>query len=113
MEPNLFKYIWRHSRRDQLGILLLVLLSLPFYFASLNLPKQIVNQGIQGQGFESPEDVQRFGRLELPFGETLTGQPVLLFEGIGLDQVETLLTLSFAFLGLVCVNGAFKYVINT
>ena len=34
MEPNLFKYIWRHSKREQIFILLLVLLSLPFYFLS-------------------------------------------------------------------------------
>lgn len=113
MEPNLFKYIWQHSRRDQMGILLLVLVSLPFYFASLNLPKQIVNQGIQGHGFESPTDTQLFGRIFLPLGDWLFGEDVLLFEGIPLDQVETLLTLSFVFLGLVCVNGGFKFIINT
>ena len=32
MEQNLFKYIWRHSKAEQLGLLLLVLSSLPFYF---------------------------------------------------------------------------------
>ncbi|SMF09400.1 ABC-type multidrug transport system, ATPase and permease component [Tistlia consotensis] len=113
MEPNLFKYIWRHSKRDQAAILLLVLVSLPFYFASLNLPKQIVNVGIQGKGFAGPADTQVMGKLFLPLGDVLFGHPVLLFGGLRFDQVETLLILSFAFLGLVCVNGAFKFVINT
>ncbi|WP_421708002.1 ATP-binding cassette domain-containing protein [Algihabitans sp.] len=113
MEANLFRYIWRHSRRDQLAILLLVVLSLPFYFLSLNLPKQIVNQGIQGQGFDSVDDTRFFGRIHLPFGEAMTGEPILLFEGLELAQPGFLLALSFTFLALVCVNGGFKFVINT
>src|SRR4051812_11712118 len=46
MEKSLFRYIWRHSRRDQLIISMVVLASLPFYFASLDLPKRIVNEAI-------------------------------------------------------------------
>jgi putative ABC transport system ATP-binding protein len=113
MEPRLFRYIWRHSKREQLAILLLVLLSLPFYFLLLNLPKDIVNRGIQGQGFAGPTDTQTFGQLFLPFGEALTGQPVLLYDGVQMQQTTLLLTLSFVFLGLVIVNGLFKFVINT
>ncbi len=113
MDGNLFRYIWRHSKREQMAILLLVALSLPFYFASLDLPKQIVNQGIQGQGFESVTDTQPFGRIHLPFGEALFGEPVLLFEGVMLEQPGYLLALSFVFLALVCINGGFKFVINT
>ena len=48
MEPNLFKYIWQHSRAEQVSILLLVLCSLPFYFVVLEVPKNIINRGIQG-----------------------------------------------------------------
>lgn len=113
MEPNLFKYIWRYSRRDQLGILLLVLLSMPFYFISLDLPKSIVNKGIQGEGFEGPASTQPLMRFELPYGEALTGGPVVLFDGFELQQSGLLLALSFAFLGFVLVNGIFKFVINT
>jgi putative ABC transport system ATP-binding protein len=113
MERSLFRYIWRHSRRDQLAILLLVAISLPFYFLSLDLPKQIVNQGIQGQGFESIEDTQPFGQIHLPLGSALFGEPVLLFEGVSLEQPGYLLALSFTFLALVCINGGFKFVINT
>ena len=113
MERNLFRYIWRHSKREQVAILLLVLLSLPFYFLSLNLPKDIVNRGIQGQGFASPGDTEVFGRFHLPYGEALFGQPVLVSSGIEMEQTTLLLTLSFIFLGLVIVNGLFKFVINT
>src|SRR3546814_1573866 len=60
MEPNIFKYVWRHSRSEQVAILLIVLASLPFYYLSLNLPKQIVNEGIQGQDFDQPGATQPF-----------------------------------------------------
>jgi putative ABC transport system ATP-binding protein len=113
MEPNLFKYVWRHSRAEQIGILILVLISLPFYFLSLDLPKSIVNQGIQGQGFDGPGSTIALFKLDLPFGDLLTGETIPLFGGFELEQQDLLLALSFAFLALVLVNGAFKFVINT
>ena len=113
MEPKLFKYIWRHSKRDQLFILALVLLSLPFYFFSLQLPKQIINEGIQGQGFAGPGSTQSFLGFDLPFAELLFGRPVTLFEGFDLEQLALLFALAFTFLFLVIVNGVFKFVINT
>ncbi len=113
MEPNLFKYIWRHSKTEQVGILILVLVSLPFYFVSLNLPKSIVNTGIQCQGFEGPGSTQPVFGIDLPLGDLLTSAPVVLFGGFDLEQEGLLLALSFAFLGLVLVNGGFKFVINT
>lgn len=113
MEPNLFRYIWQHSRREQLGILFLVAASLPFYFLMLNLPKDIVNRGIQGQGFAGPTDTQVFLRTPVPLSETLTGEQLFIYEGVALDQTALLLALSFVFLGLVIANGLFKFVINT
>ena len=41
-----------------MGILLLVLISMPFYFLSLNVPKNIVNIGIQGEGYGGPGSTQ-------------------------------------------------------
>ena len=55
MERNLFKYIWRHSWRDQVYILSIVLLLQVFYFISLDLPKRIVNDGIRGDAFKNGE----------------------------------------------------------
>ena len=113
MEPNIFKYIWHHSKREQIAILLLVLLSMPFYFIALDVPKRIINQGIVGEGFDGPGSVRAFLPIDLPFGEMLTGEPVALFDGFMVEQQELLLALSFAFLFLVVVNGGFKFVINT
>ncbi|MHA1599450.1 MAG: ABC transporter transmembrane domain-containing protein, partial [Alphaproteobacteria bacterium] len=90
-----------------------MLLSLPFYFLALDLPKRIVNRGIQGVGFAGPDSTQVFLALDLPFGEALTGATVRLFDGIALTQPAYLLALSFAFLAMVAVNGGFKFVVNT
>ena len=53
MEPSLTRYIWKHTRKQQLYILIVLLSMIP-YFMSFDLPKQIVNGPIQGKGFESP-----------------------------------------------------------
>ncbi|MEO1191119.1 MAG: ABC transporter ATP-binding protein [Pseudomonadota bacterium] len=113
MEHNLFKYVWRHSRPEQITILTLVALSMPFYFVSLDLPKMIVNQGIQGQGYGPEELTQQALVIYLPLMELLTGTPVKLFEGFALEQETMLIFLSFAFLMMVVVNGLFKLTINT
>ncbi len=113
MERNLFKYVWRHSKPEQVVILILVAVSMPFYFLSLDLPKQIVNRGIQGQGFSAEQATQKFLSINLPFGELLTGAPIQLFSGFSFEQETLLVVLSFAFLALVIVNGLFKLTINT
>lgn len=46
VEPSLFSFIWRHSKRQQLGLLVLTLLTFPFLYATLELPKRIVNDAI-------------------------------------------------------------------
>lgn len=88
MEPTLFKYIWRYSKSQQITLLLVTLVSFPFLYYSLDLPKTIINQAIGGTDF--PKTV---------FGQEL-------------DQIEYLLVLCFAFLALVLINGGFKYWIN-
>ena len=114
IEPNLLKYIWRHSRKSQLWMLVIILLSMPTYFLSLDLPKRIVNGPIQGTGFENPDDTATFFAFDLPFGEYLTGgDPIPIFSGFELDRVSFLMALSITFLGLVAANGAFKLYINT
>ena len=70
MEPSLFKYIWKHTKPQQVWILAVILLSMVPYFLSLELPKQIVNGPIQGQGFDSPEATQKCSGVE-----QLGGQP--------------------------------------
>ena len=55
MERGLFGFIIRYSKREQLLIVPLVILSMVVLFASLDLPKTIVNEPIQGKRFPNPE----------------------------------------------------------
>ncbi len=113
MERNLLKYIWMHSRGDQLWMLVVILASMPTYFLSLELPKRIVNGPIQGKGFENPGDTETFMQIDLPFSGWLFGEPLTLFSGFSMERVDLLFTLSGMFLLLVFANGMFKLYINT
>jgi putative ABC transport system ATP-binding protein len=86
---------------------------MPTYFLSLELPKRIVNNPIQGVGFETPGATSTFLEFYLPFDELLFGKPILLFSGFELERLSLLLVLSVAFLSLVIANGLFKLHINT
>ena len=88
MEPSIFRFIFRHSKRQQLLLLALTGASFPFLYYSFELPKLIINQAIGGRDF-----------------------PRELF-GMSLDQVPYLMVLCFIFLALVLINGGFKYTIN-
>ena len=88
MEPTIFKFILRYSKSRQIALLLLTLVSFPFLYASLELPKTIINDAIGAQEF-----------------------PKTLFN-IQFDQIEYLLVLCAFFLSLVLINGAFKFVVN-
>jgi putative ABC transport system ATP-binding protein len=116
MERNLFKYIWRHSWRDQVYILAIVLLLQVFYFVSLDLPKRIVNDGIRGQAFKVGENhLDTLPFMQIAFGPYPSiGMPeVTLFSGIPLDQMEYLFALCFAYLFFVVLNGWMKQWVNT
>ncbi|HZE60763.1 MAG TPA: ABC transporter transmembrane domain-containing protein [Burkholderiales bacterium] len=94
MERSLFGFIIKYSKRDQLLIVPLVVASMVVYYLSLDLPKTIINQAIQGVAFPSAESVKR-----------------LL--GFDLHRIPYLLALSILFLGLIVVNGWLKLQINT
>ncbi|MER2268359.1 ABC transporter ATP-binding protein, partial [Methylobacterium oxalidis] len=111
LQPSLFGYVWRHSKRDQLAICAVVLASLPFYFASLDLPRRIVNDAITGNAFESRQTAP-FLELTIHWPGWLGGGATTLFEGFQLGRMELLLGLSGLFLLLVLINGAFKLWIN-
>ena len=114
MDKNLAKYIWTHTSRHQLWILFIILVSMPTYFMSLDLPKQIVNGPIQGDGFTTPGARQTFLALSIDLPDWIsTAEPFVLFEGFSLDRFQMLMALSAAFLVLVIVNGLFKLYINT
>ena len=94
VEPTLFRFILRYSKRDQLLIVPLVVGSMVVYYLSLDLPKTIINQAIQGAGFKTPDAVKHF-------------------LGFDLTRIPYLLALSGVFLALIVLNGWFKFQINT
>ena len=101
MERSLFKFIWRYSKAQQITTLILILISFPFLYLSLDLPKTIVNEAIAAEGsFFTPF------QFELPF----IGHVDLWSKEF--DQLEYLFMLCGGFLALVFINGGFKYRIN-
>jgi putative ABC transport system ATP-binding protein len=90
LEPTIYRFILRHSLPSQIFLLVLTLVSFPFLYYSLLLPKTITDGAIKG-GKHFP----------------------LYVLGFELDQISYLMVLCAAFLGLVFMNGGFKYYINT
>jgi putative ABC transport system ATP-binding protein len=88
LEPTLYRFIFRHSMKRQVLVLLVTLVSFPFYYYALDLPKTIVNRAIGGKRF--PQE----------------------YLGLEFDQIPYLLVLCSVFLALVFINGGFKYLIN-
>ncbi len=108
MEKNIFGYVWRFSRRQQITMTLMSAASLPFLYLFYEVPKTIINEAIQGIGIEYPMNL----------GETMTFSllglevPLLGPFEVTLDQAPYLFLLCALFLILVGVNQGFKYVIN-
>jgi putative ABC transport system ATP-binding protein len=94
VERSLFGFIIRYSKRDQLLIVPLVVASMVVYYLSLDLPKTIINQAIQGVSFPSADSVKRW-------------------LGFDLERIPYLFALSLLFLGLIVLNGWLKFQINT
>ncbi|NVK40597.1 MAG: cyclic nucleotide-binding domain-containing protein [Oceanospirillaceae bacterium] len=88
LEPTLMRFIWRYSAPQQLILLAITLLSFPVLYASLELPKRILNEAIGGTLF-----------------------PVTLF-GIDFNQLQLLLTLCALFLFTLLLNGLIKMRLN-
>ncbi|MGE0154869.1 MAG: ABC transporter transmembrane domain-containing protein [Reyranellaceae bacterium] len=121
MEKSLFRYVWRHTKAEQFSILLIIILAQVFYFLSLNIPKNIVNEAIQGRSF--PKDAAghvvegsttNFFTIDIPIPGFLSDiGSIRVFDGFALEQIPYLFALSFLFLAMVIINGQFKLNINT
>ena len=112
MERGLFGFIFRYSKREQLLIVPLVIASMVVLFASLDLPKTIVNEPIQGKRFPNPDSTVTFLRIAPNLPDFLGGQQVL-FEGFALERTPYLIALSLTFLALIVISGLLKLQINT
>ena len=112
MEPNLFRYAWRFSKREQMLVFGLILLSLPFNWISFEIPKRIVNDAIQGRSFKDGHNVAMLFDWTFTLPDFLGGGTILQFPGFSFGQLNYLFVLSGLFLLFVLINGWFKYSIN-
>ena len=94
LDRSIYRFVVRFSLKDTLVICVLVALAQVFYYISLDLPKNIMNQGIQGKGIQFPADPGGLG-------------------WVSLDQVGYLLWLCLLFLLAVLVNGGLKQLVNS
>lgn len=88
MEQSLFSFIWKYSKRQQLILLAMTLVTFPFIFLSLELPKRIINDVIGAAD-----------SLTDPWTRNLS-------------QQEFLLVLCLAFLAAVLIAGMLKMALN-
>jgi ABC-type multidrug transport system fused ATPase/permease subunit len=89
MDSSLFAFIWRHSKRDQLLLLALTIVTFPFLYVTLELPKRIINDAIGASG------------------------NVVNLLGFQMSQIQFLLLLCFAYLAAVLAHGLLKMRLNT
>jgi putative ABC transport system ATP-binding protein len=113
LERNLFAFILRHSKRDQLLIVPLVFASMAVYYLSLDLPKMIINEPIQGKRFPDPDSTAQYLRIAFKLPEFVGGQTVRVFDGFPLEQLPYLFALTLTFLCLIVLNGFIRFKINT
>jgi putative ABC transport system ATP-binding protein len=88
LEPSIYGFILRYSWREQVYVVAMTLLSFPFFYYSLELPKFIINRAISGKHF--PQH----------------------FFGLELGRIPYLVVLCGIFLALVLINGWFKLHVN-
>jgi putative ABC transport system ATP-binding protein len=112
LDSSLFRYVWRHSKTEQLFLLFVILASLPFYWVSLEVPKQIVNDAIQGHAFKDGNTTAKLFEWSITLPPFLGGRTFEIFSGFSFEKMAFLLVLSLWFLLLVLITGAFKYYIN-
>lgn len=89
MEPTLFSFIWKYSKRQQVMLLALTLITFPFLYATLELPKRIINDAISAE----TDTIPMFG--------------------VEIAQIHFLLILCFGYLAAVLVHGLLKMRLNT
>lgn len=88
MDKSIYRYILRHTRKDQILLLILTGISMPLVYFSLEIPKLIINNALGGEGV--PDQIL----------------------GIDIDRLQFLFLLCFGYLALAIVNGGLKYIMN-
>ncbi len=100
MEKSIYDFIWRYSKRQQFAITLITLASFPFLYATLELPKIIVNDALKTTSTTAPFFCEGGGFPRVCFG-------------IEFDQASYLLTLCAVLFFLLMANAYFLMTTNT
>ncbi|MBI3506781.1 MAG: ATP-binding cassette domain-containing protein [Proteobacteria bacterium] len=94
LDRSIFRYVIRFSIKDTLTICGLVAAAQLFYYITLDLPKNIMNQGIQGKNVKFPVDIAGLGWFSA-------------------DQLGYLMWLCLLFFVAILINGALKQYVNS
>ncbi|WP_286238510.1 ABC transporter transmembrane domain-containing protein [Neptuniibacter halophilus] len=89
MEPRIFRYILKHSLKDQIQVVFITLLSFPVLYATLELPKLIINDALN------------------------TDKKTVQILEMNLTTEQLLLSYCAIYLLLIITSGLFKMRINT
>lgn len=93
LDRNIYRYILRHSKRQQIVLTIMAVVSFPFLYAFYEVPKQIINH---------------ISKSSVTKGEGVSKSMV----GFEMDAITYLIAMCLIFLALVLINQGFKYVIN-
>ena len=96
LERSMYSFVLRYSGRQQLYILMFVVMSWPIGFMLLDLPKQIINRALGAA--QETYSIAVLGLAEVPFA---------------VSQTTFLVILCLLFLSLVILNNGLKFHINT
>jgi len=100
MDQSVYRFILRHTKKEQIVLLVLTVVSYPFLYFSYDVPKQIINH------ITAVDRLTRGGAAAEPYPEqTLIGL-------LKMEHIPYLFALCLIFFLLVMINGGFKYFIN-
>ncbi len=113
MERNVFSFILKHSYRQQIVLVLLAVVNMPFTMFGYTLVETIVNEGIQGFRKVTEQVTQADGSVVDKSVKASIEFPESLF-GIGpeFDQVTFLFLLVGIFLFNILLLQGIKYALN-
>jgi len=93
MEKNLFKFIFKNSKREQINLLAMTAVMMVVYYAALGIPKKIIDDALKGS--------------DVPHDLTILG-----IKFATLESTLLLFTLCAMFLGFELIQGGLKMYVN-
>ena len=112
MERSIYKFVFRYSKREQVFILLFTVLSLPFYYVSLDVPKLIVNNVLSEPVTASESSLPEVSLYPAGEQSDVRAFTILDYDLFDMERLDLLAVYCAMFLVLVLINGGFKYFIN-